>query len=721
MHSYVLSVRLTSGQITFIFRVVVQILAFGGMFLLGLIILGITPRVAQLHTHDVLNRIVGKSTTRKSTFLWIKNRLFNKEHDPTYRFPLLFAFILSLSYGLLVSLSDVGLIGLQTCSIPFSPITDFPASVRSESDARALVLSTMVNGTNPTAVKSIRCNFAQATAINRNETFNQCTSWNNSTYSDASAFSSLNLTDTDALMFQSLAGPQSSKEDGLPVYYFGPMGRTEEEAKINAGLAVVPHSTGVRMIVGTPNLSKNQSVSIPKSVAVEVSFGCLPVGIVVGMMPSRANARRGGFASIYFVPDPIYNTLMANQYVGPDHLFQPLTATAQKIRQRRLAMFNQSSLSDDGYFNANNTLMGYISTWRTQVSQALLATATIHIKTDDLLADCGDLVHGLVNVTASKQSLPSSLRPGACSEMLISGSYAAQGNITLRSTDMVCASTTEINMVQTALQTNGDGSLSANTTNLPSDLHELRADTTHDTIQRFTLSDNPSGNLRHYILQTTPTIIANQSISQIPDSLLSGSGSVGVSISQLGNAALGTWFDQGTELVVNNTFFTASASDLQTSAMIPKWAGEYVASIMISSFAMNGYVALGKPSLVVESTGGKKAVCYQLKYGAGFIPVVVSFVGILIWALVMLVTSQLRGVDLWEKRYGGLTPAKVTDAPILKLEKDEILRWEHDRAADLHLVHASASSFTLEMDKLGSYKGDGPDERSVLVSTRYVE
>ncbi|RDB19385.1 hypothetical protein Hypma_013568 [Hypsizygus marmoreus] len=58
----IISDTLTIGQITFIFRVAIQILAYGGMSLIGIIILGNAPHVGSIDTHDVIKRIIGAAS-----------------------------------------------------------------------------------------------------------------------------------------------------------------------------------------------------------------------------------------------------------------------------------------------------------------------------------------------------------------------------------------------------------------------------------------------------------------------------------------------------------------------------------------------------------------------------------------------------------------------------------------------------------------------------------
>ena len=125
----ILSDSITVGQITFVIRVAIQILAYGGAALLGLIILGTAPRVANVDTHDLINRIVGASTKTKETAAWIYRRLRRTGTDPSPSKDLMLILFLYISYSALVSLSDIGFLGFYSCSVPGSNVLAFPASV----------------------------------------------------------------------------------------------------------------------------------------------------------------------------------------------------------------------------------------------------------------------------------------------------------------------------------------------------------------------------------------------------------------------------------------------------------------------------------------------------------------------------------------------------------------------------------------------------------------
>ena len=58
LYAMLITSTVTVGLITFILRAVIQFRSYGGLFLIGLLI---TPRIASITTHGIINRAVGKS------------------------------------------------------------------------------------------------------------------------------------------------------------------------------------------------------------------------------------------------------------------------------------------------------------------------------------------------------------------------------------------------------------------------------------------------------------------------------------------------------------------------------------------------------------------------------------------------------------------------------------------------------------------------------------
>ncbi|KAF8151325.1 hypothetical protein B0H34DRAFT_727198 [Crassisporium funariophilum] len=678
--------RLTIGQITFIVRVVIQILAYGGLFLLGSIILSHSPRTAPIETHDVLNRIVGKSTSTSSSLKWIVKRVFRKNRDPSPSSYLLVALILSLCYGLFVSLSDVGFIGFFSCEIPGPPFQDVPASVRSESHARTLVESYMLNGTDPSSVNSYRCDAAQDHVFGVNVTERLCTAWRNSTYGDSSGFRILNSTDSDVLMPTNLGRYNTTRKDifDLNNYFLGASGEIVPNPTIKLGLAVAPHETGVRMVVGVPQLTKHQKVVVPKTLALEVDIGCMGLG----MIGQEDTSSLFGRAKDYFLPDDLYKSTRMAKYTGPDNLRDPLAKAADSVRDLMRPWYNSSNVVPGaGYWQSYNSSYSQYS-WQTQAA-AWWPPSINGVQNADLarfiLGNCSEEVHQKLNVAIPSESVKK--LPAACALYQMRGSFFVDQGAIQGHSEMVCATTTQVNMVQATLEVDGEGRLTTELNRLPSDLHivtasyfDIQPSSTGDTmflefdpIERYTLSDNAAGNTQHFIYQ-------RYSLGTTTNGLNHGPGSMGPLFSQIGAAMLGvSSLDDTTLTMINSTYFSA---DTFSTSVVTKWAGGVGASYILASTGYNAWAALGSAPVTVLSTGGKLATCYNQRYSAAFLPLVLAAIAVMCWSLGLLVSSKVKSTKKLENMYGGLAPTIVTPFPG-RPHADTILVWEE--GTDPHL------------------------------------
>ncbi|KAF8885579.1 hypothetical protein CPB84DRAFT_1964745 [Gymnopilus junonius] len=105
------------------------------------------------------------------------------------------------------------------------------------------------------------------------------------------------------------------------------------EPSIQESLAVLPHATGVRTIVGVPRLSLQQRVDIPKDFAREPDMGCMPLG-TGGENTDSDLARRDGLGEYeYFIPDSIYGSEKIANYTGPEIFQTPLSKAADALRE----------------------------------------------------------------------------------------------------------------------------------------------------------------------------------------------------------------------------------------------------------------------------------------------------------------------------------------------------------------------------------------------------
>ena len=653
-------------------------LSYGGIFLVGLIILGNSPRTALKETHDVLNRVVGKSTATSKTVKWIKMQVFRSKKNGVPMLDsklLLFALLLLVLFGLFVSLSDIGFLGLKACNVPYPSFVTFPASIQTEDDARALVGNTLLNGTNPALVEFHQCDLAGDVFIDTlNLVERLCSQWHNTTYADPSLFRSLNLTDSDVLMHKNLATLNSTASSGfdLNVYYLGASDRVVPDPTISDGIAVLPHETGVRMVVGAPTLSKNQTVDIPKTMAVEIEVGCLPLGLV-----GTSDVASFSAAYDWFIPDAIYKPTQRSDFAGPDYLFAPLQTIVDEVRDLVQPSYNTSIVDDNGYIRRTNESVEVFG-WQSEVDYWYPYTVIVNGSTlppsIPNLDNCTSQVFKAIN--ASIPSDPVNQYPTACGFYQMRGSMTQEGVMYQVYSLMACASATAFSMVSATLEMDSDGGVSGRLSRLPSDLNIVRANNfnlyqwaNEGQFQRYTLSDNPSGDLRHYVYQHYDPYDSNVGQS----SLARGPGSPGYALSQVGGAMVSVSSTDGVAVasvfLINSTFFSWDQFNAST---VTKWASGYGASYILSSLSMNGFAALDKSQLTIQSTGGRAAVCYMTPYLAAFVPLLTIALFVMLWSLQMLVSSKLHGTKKWEKLYGGLGPsASLSDAKPLDL----ILTW----------------------------------------------
>lgn len=656
----VLSTNLSTEQVTLIIRVITQALSYGVPFLLGYLILGNAPRIAPLETHDLLNRIVGQSTSFYSTCRWIIKRSLGENRDPVSSKPLLIVLVLSLWYGAFVSISDFGILGINSCTVAGvgSSFQDFPASIKSDRDALALVTANMMNGTDPSTVQVHRCEASVNVIFNPRLNMTTCSEWSNSTYGNSSHFSILNSTDTDVLMPRGKLAHDSLDSNAtidLNMYFLGASGTLVTQPTIQAGLAVFPYDTGLRLIVGVPQLFENQMVEIPKTFALEVEIGCLPLG-VVGQVESNFVTHD------YFIPDDIYLSERLKNYTGPEYLQAHLSKAADQVRQAILTpFFDTSSTSSNGYYpslypsiNPPSPLTDVVS-WappgtNSSVDQNMTYFYGLFASfVDNCMAD----IYESVNATKIPHDIITTA--SLCEFYQIRGSSFRDQSPVLAHSNMVCATTTQLNMVSATLEMDGAGVLTYNFTRLPSTINLVAANyvdgggpTTvlYDNIWRYTLSDDPDGPLQHYIFQ-------ERAVSSTPSFLFTrGSGNIGLALAQVGSAMI-TYSanDIGSLGVVNPNYFSTNYTTLE----VTRWASSLGASYLLSSVGYNGWAARGSPGFTVVNTATTSATCYNLQYAPAFVPLFFGSLAVIIWAFSMLFTSQISKANKLEELYGGLS------------------------------------------------------------------
>ncbi|KAF5384718.1 hypothetical protein D9757_006272 [Collybiopsis confluens] len=681
-----ISSSLTFGQVTFILRAAVQILGFGGIFLIGHILLASSPRTASLKTHDIINRAVSKSTFTKSSLIWVIATFRGKTGGPRTPPQLVVAISLLVLYGAFVSLSDVGFLGFHGCEVPGPSMFDRPNSVNNADQAYQMTMNATVAGNNLTSIKAYRCSSVTTTNFGGNVTEYVCDSWQNSTFANSSFFSVLNSTDSDILMPRQLTHedqPRSAFID-LNTYYIGPGVSRIQQPTIQNGIAVFPHEQGFRSVFGVPNLSPQHSVSVDKAMALEVEMGCMALGI-----DSQHNLDAIGGGIDIFVTNGSWRA-----YFGPSYMEDILSKAADDIRAVYRPLFNESSLDSYGYLNGINSS----SFTKSTIANILPIYLPFGISnsTDILnaiMGNCTSLLRSRLNLT----DYYSDEAAQHCGMLGLGGTVNADdGNVVEGLARMVCATATQINMVSGKISTNPDESINLlDYTRIPADLNHLRAsfydidetdwdgDGTLDTVfynfdpyDRFTLSVNPHGSTSHYITQ-------NRDFS---DSRTTGTGSGGGAMTRVASfmASSSSLILGGFSLSTLNILNDGNNPITFNVSRVTKWGGELGASYVLNSLAYSGWVAASRSPMLVLSTGGYSATCYDLPFALGFLPLVLTSGFLIFWTVYLLFRSRPIMPKNLEYLYGGMTPLRsvVFDTH----GKDVILRWENDPQPHLEVL-----------------------------------
>jgi len=658
----IISESFTIGQITFILRVVVQILSYGGLALINLLILGNSPRVALIETHDVINRVVGTSTATESSAKWILARFRRNRKDPISSAHLLIALLFSLSYTAFVALSDIGYLGFYTCSVPGPTILDFPASVSSDDAALALISANMINGTDPSTIKAFRCTVVEPFQLDPKFLLNRCTAWRNSTYADKTWFNGINSTDSDVLMPRQLAQPKTSYPHPLNSYHLRPTTRRLTNPTIVRGLAIEPHETGLRVVIGVPQLTSQRKVELSKVMALEVDVGCMALGINSQRITGDLGYANNSFST----------TGNWRKYTGPDYLRDVLTNTTDITRQFFRPFFNESTLDSNGFiYGINQTLLGLSDA--AYVGRFLLPNLN-PATTKYIAGNCTQNLQSQLGLSPPKDGLGK-----MCTLLEMGGSFTLEGQRYQGLSRKVCASATQLNMVDATIVVDVENKMSLNLTRLPSDLNRLRADywdtlngedsTIFDPYVRFTFADNPSSPTTHFITQEKAFLLdssfgpgsGSTVFSQIGDLMLASSTLFGTDVQFAALSLLDEGFD---DVDIANT----------STARVTRWSGQIGGSFILESVGYNGWAARASPPIQVLSTGGKTGSCYKPYYAFGFAPLVFSATVVVIWAIVMLTRKSLSGAKSLGNAYGGLRPYVDVMCPGVSV-KDTMLIW----------------------------------------------
>ncbi|KAF9267745.1 hypothetical protein L218DRAFT_644639 [Marasmius fiardii PR-910] len=628
----------------------------------------------------MVNRVVGKSTASKSTAKWIFNSFRGRNGDPVASKRLLISLMLLSVYSIFVAISDLGFLGFYACKVSAGSYYDRPRSVNDDRSALAAVNTSMVDGADPSTVKMYRCDAAFSEDKGDNITLQTCTSWHNFTLTDPSGFAGINNTDSDMLLPRQLRHMNYSKSAtfDLNTYRILPGPKPIDTPTINFGMVVEPHDTGVRTVFGAPDLSPGHSFAFPKNMAMEIEVGCMTLGLYSTHDPDAS-----GNGIDYFDERTENRT-----YSGPEKLRQVLTQTADEIHNYYSPLFKQNATNGirTGINGSDTqfTTIPMIRDFRLPEPGSFLDDS----RTTEIVGNCSQRLRASLGLGSSDYMLgDSDKRAPMCSLVILTGSEAFQGEYLMVGTKMVCASSTQVNMVSGTVNKDQDGQITLNTTRLPSDLHQLRADyvdvvqegntTVFNTLQpilRYTLSDNPNGETSHYIHQLAQYMrISN-----------SGPGSPGNAIARIGTILV----DLG-DLSMNSEYSFVTVLNDQNFTMSPtavtKWAGHFGASLVLNSLVYNGFVAKEVEPVLVTDIGGREATCYRSPYAVGFLPLILAAIFIMLWIILLFIGRGLSGTKQVEEYYGGLKPYWGVVCPTTAAQS-ALLSWETYPGPHLALV-----------------------------------
>ncbi|KAJ6507013.1 hypothetical protein C8R45DRAFT_1090660 [Mycena sanguinolenta] len=431
---------------------------------------------------------------------------------------------------------------------------------------------------------------------------------------------------------------------------------------IEQGILVEPHATGVRAVLGVPNLPPDRSISIDNTMLIEVDIGCMELGLFTQM---DLDVRLDAF--------DVFATNWKNNYTGPE-----VTRS----------LFNESSKDDGGLLQSFETglpPLGGISEETAQISRFYLPFS-IEVNdpnvTDTMFMNCTADVYRLLNITLLDE-YAGFTSDYQCGMFGVVDSFVQDGIAMAGISRFFCATAVQANMASVTIITDADAAISATYIRMPSDLNYVVANwwdivsangtdnwINYAPFERFVLSSSDTSHqTNHYIAQYERDFFVGGARTS------GGPVSAGSLISRLGSDMMNWDFDldhdTGMSILedgTNNINFNAS--------IVPAWGGKVAGALIRNSLKYNGFAALQAPPTLVSSTGGKAAICYDLRYGVAIVPLFVGAAVAIAWSAFILATTAFKGVGAVKKSYGGLEPLRVTLCPKWAV-KDSILAWQN--------------------------------------------
>ncbi|PVF99333.1 hypothetical protein CPB86DRAFT_783707 [Serendipita vermifera] len=668
----VITKDLNVGQLTFIIRAVLQVLSLGGPFLIGILVLSNAPRLASFATHDEINRVVGHLSVTRSSVSWLWRRIRGNEPFTASSFGLSLSITLLVLYGLFSSLSDVGFLGFYTCLAPGLDKYEHPGSINDYGTAHATMLANALNGTDLASIKSSRCDSSTPILNNRNVSVWYCTSWSNSTWADRDFFKGINSTNSDMLMPRQIGIANTA--DGTPIpQFFANTGVSKVEVPtISGGILVNPTDIGMQAVFGAPQLSPGYSFTLNRTMALEVEVGCMTVGI--------NTVSRGAFSSN--TTEEFQTNGTWRQYSGPDYLYDILSNTTDGIREYAIQLYDPSTLDSNGIMTSVNSSSAGTYDIPAVDKVYLVGHDSLHGGVENQLYLLGNCTNQLRQKFGHPAYNSEDLGDDyMCEYYGVSGTFSSAGIVYRQVTRMVCATTSQVNMVSAAVTKDIQGSSQYNRPVIPAISTNVRADDweiisnvlgnatarfDNELVERYTLSSGDDGTLSHFILQARMWSLT-----------LSGSGSGGYALSRAANSILQTGMGYGKHKWLG-VLGAVRTETLFHPSTLTRWAG-------LGNLQYNSWVALEQSPILVTSHSSQEAVCYHPVYALGFFPLAFSAIFIIIYTFLILMHNSFRRLQSLGELYGGLYPYWKSICPDLQ-SSEMTLIWRKEPQAHLAVV-----------------------------------
>ncbi|KAL0069148.1 hypothetical protein AAF712_003834 [Marasmius tenuissimus] len=434
------------------------------------------------------------------------------------------------------------------------------------------------------------------------------------------------------------------------------------------------------------SLKPQTKLDMKEAMMLEVEMGCMALGMYSqGNLDALSSSEIDLFST---------NETLWRKYYGPENLRNALSKAADDIREYYRPMFNVSSMDSDGFMVGFNSSMTPLS--RT-ASIRSIPFSNVGGGTDG--AERGDHILGNCTQTLRQQlgiqdlEADSKIQTRMCNVLGIGGTLTVEGSLYEGLSRMVCAATTQLNLVSATVEADSVGKINVTSiARLPSDLNMVLASfydpvpqpngdiayTEFEPFERYTLASNPSGSSSHHVGH-------RQLYSNIRGV---GPASGGGVVSRAASAMLsvGGSYDSSLDFAGLSVLNGGAKEAAFNASVITTWGGQVGASFILTSVGVNGWAALNAQPLIVQSTGGLIATCYKTPYVLGFIPLLVASVCIILWTVLLMVRglSVFKHAQNLEGLYAGMVPFWGAVCPTIRAQ-DALLMWENTPPAGPHL------------------------------------